>query len=185
MITPPTAPSPGKPVSASFFARLISWVKSGQLIEGPNYRLHRTPNGTSLEIAVNAKSKASVRPDGRFEIHLKLQENEEGSDEEDRKYTATFKNPYYDIGGKTYKLNPEEGEEEVAIADVRDGNIICLKIETNGDQPVTSLYLANDMNLLQVAQSNIKNIVIPLYEINNGSVSCDFRIGPTPVIGEF
>ena len=49
MITPPTAPSPGKPVSAGFFARLIAWVKSGQLIEGVGYRLHRTPNGTSID----------------------------------------------------------------------------------------------------------------------------------------
>lgn len=48
MITPPTAPSPGKPVSASFFSRLIAWVKSCMLIDGVGYRLRRTPYGTSL-----------------------------------------------------------------------------------------------------------------------------------------
>lgn len=61
MTMPPTAPSPGKPISASFFARLIAWVKSGQLIEGVGYRLRRTPNGTSLVFDV-AKGKASPFP---------------------------------------------------------------------------------------------------------------------------
>lgn len=56
MITPPTAPAPGKPISASFFSRLISWVKSGQLIDGAGYRTRRTPNGTALEL-IGAKSK--------------------------------------------------------------------------------------------------------------------------------
>lgn len=58
MITPPTAPSPGKPVSASFFSRLISWVKSGQLIEGVGYRLKITPNGTSLVFDVKKKQSS-------------------------------------------------------------------------------------------------------------------------------
>ena len=61
MITPPTAPSPGKPVSAWFFSRLIAWVKSGQLIDGVGYKLHRTPNGTKLIIkAASSKSQGST-----------------------------------------------------------------------------------------------------------------------------
>lgn len=64
MITPPTAPSPGKPVSAGFFARLIGWVKSIQLVEGSGYRLRRGPNGTSLEIDARAVGSpaAAARP---------------------------------------------------------------------------------------------------------------------------
>ena len=63
MITPPTAPSPGKPVSAGFFSRLIAWVRSGQLIEGPNYRLHRTTNGTSIELG------QAMKPGGTSKDH--------------------------------------------------------------------------------------------------------------------
>ena len=59
MTTPPTPPTPGKPISASFFARLISWVKSGMLVEGTGYRLRRGPNGTALVIDV-AKSATSA-----------------------------------------------------------------------------------------------------------------------------
>ena len=59
MTTPPTPPTPGKPISASFFARLIAWAKSGMLIEGTGYRLRRGPNGTALDIDV-AKSATSA-----------------------------------------------------------------------------------------------------------------------------
>lgn len=52
MNTAPTPPSPGKPVSAGFFTRLIGWVKSGMIIEGQGYRLHRGPNGTVLDIDI-------------------------------------------------------------------------------------------------------------------------------------
>lgn len=62
MITPPTAPSPGKPVSASFFARLIAWVKSGQLIDGAGYRLRRTPNGTSIQFEIGKNKPATPVP---------------------------------------------------------------------------------------------------------------------------
>ena len=62
MITPPTAPSPGKPVSASFFSRLIAWVKSGQLIDGAGYRLHRTPNGTSIQFEIGKNKPATPVP---------------------------------------------------------------------------------------------------------------------------
>lgn len=62
MITPPTAPSPGKPVSAGFFSSLIAWVKSGMLVEGPGYRLKRTQNGTALDICVRTGNKSSALP---------------------------------------------------------------------------------------------------------------------------
>ena len=58
MITPPTPPSPGRPISASFFSRFIAWVKSCMLIDGVGYRIRRGPNGTSLVIDnVNQKSQ--------------------------------------------------------------------------------------------------------------------------------
>ena len=63
MITPPTAPAPGKPVSASFFGSLIRWVKSRLLIAGVGYRLRTTPNGTVLELdSPKVGASASVLP---------------------------------------------------------------------------------------------------------------------------
>lgn len=76
MITPPTAPATGKPVSASFFARLIRWVKSGQLIDGVGYRLRRTPNGTSIEF-VNTEVVRNTAPVQEFAWTFSVSEDQE------------------------------------------------------------------------------------------------------------
>lgn len=78
MTTPPTPPTPGKPISASFFARLIAWVKSGMLIEGTGYRLRRGPNGTALDIDVaKSATSAAVLP---WTFRCTVSEDENGNE---------------------------------------------------------------------------------------------------------
>lgn len=190
MITPPTAPAPGKPVSAGFFARLIAWVKSGQLIEGVGYRLKRTPNGTSLILNPSKGVTAlATKTPGRFEI-LSItanepQENDE-EEEQERTYTVAFTNPYYDIGGKTYEIQVDEEADQPAayIEEVNDGDIIVLKIKA-GESRSEELVTVGTLLELQQLQDDVAYYSIPLYKIDGGSAVCDFRTGPISGMGEF
>lgn len=197
MITPPTTPSPGKPVSAGFFARLIRWIKSGQLVEGPGYRLKRGPNGTVIEIlgkAITRKTDVS----GRFAI-VSISPAEEPGNDGENLYAVTLKNPYYDVGGRTYEMqrqsageaggdeSQEEGQEEghiVSVGMVRDGSIIVLKVSAK-EERTESLTTVGSLSELQELQGDVAYYTFPLYKLQGGSVVCDFRTGPTTSMGEF
>lgn len=184
MITPPTAPSPGKPVSAGFFTRLIAWVKSCQLIEGPGYRLKRGPNGTSLEILPKGKAAKSANEDiGRFYIEsIVAEDKEHGHEEDPTTYKASFGNTYFDVGGRTYKLPDRDSE----IVGVGAGNIIALRVAATGQEPYAELVKCIDFKTLQVEQGKYDHFTMPLYQIEvGGVVVCDFRVGPVMSMGEF
>ena len=190
MTTPPTPPSPGKPISASFFARLIAWVKSGMLVEGSGYRLRRGPNGTALDIDVaNLRVSSSKKIPGRFEIlSITANEPQENDEEEDqeRKYTVAFMNPYYDIGGKTYEMPASEETDPPAVIleEIKDGDIIVLKIRA-GESRSEELVTVGRIQELQQLQEDSAFYSIPLYRIQGGAVVCDFRTGPISGMGEF
>lgn len=184
MITPPTAPSPGKPVSAGFFSRLIACVKSGQLIEGPGYRLKRGPNGTSLDILPQRNAAKSANEDiGRFYIESILAEDKEHGHEEDpTTYKASFGNTYFDVGGRTYKLP----ERDSKIGALGAGSIIALRVAATGNEPHAELVKFQDFEKLKVEQGKYEYFTIPLYQIEvGGVVVCDFRVGPVMAMGEF
>ena len=174
MIHPPTPPSAGKPVSAGFFSRLVSWMKSCMLIEGPGYRLGRGPNGTVLHIDVKAVAKAVKPIPGCFDISKKeVSADGSGCD-------FSFANRYYWVGGRFYELDGES-------VSVDSQTIVALEITFEGFSPTASLGTHTSLSDInqQVAQSG-SYIVIPLYELlPNGSVLCDFRNMPMGVAWEF
>ena len=108
MTTPPTPPSPGKPISASFFARLIAWVKSGQLVDGIGYRIHRTPNGTSLEIETK-QSKSSVQRPWTFSV-----QQDPDSEDEDKKI-GTWSNKIIQLGYTIFAAYDENTKSPFAL----------------------------------------------------------------------
>lgn len=173
-------------MSAWFFSRLIAWVKSGQLIEGVGYKLHRTPNGTSLILNPSKSvSSSATKIPGRFEIS-KIEKVEPESEGEKVKYNVYFENPYYDIGGKTYELPADESVDPPAVFEtgVEDGNIIALRIAA-GEERSAELMRVTDMGSLASLQDDVKHYTIPLYKISGGAVVCDFRTGPISAMGEF
>lgn len=54
----PAAPSQGETLRASWLARLVAAVRAQRLLPGVGYRIHRTANGTTLDIVPD-------RPDRR------------------------------------------------------------------------------------------------------------------------
>lgn len=112
MTTPPTPPSTGKPISASFFARLIDWVKSGMLIEGTGYRLRRGPNGTALVIEKSPRPAPVVLP---WTFVCKKSEGEDGKE----KREGGWVNCKVQIGYKLIEV--EEGVDQTD-----DGDYYCV-----------------------------------------------------------
>ena len=113
----------------------------------------------------------------RFEIALAEDEPPEGSDA-DPTYTATFANPYYDVGGKTYELT---GGGQVSCS---GDCIICLKVSAK-EHPSATLETFGSIQIVTNQQTNEDYYTIPLYKVQGGKVVCDFRTGPISGMGEF
>lgn len=191
MLTPPTAPSPGKPVSAGFFARFIAWVKSGQLVEGPGYRLRRTPNGTSLVIPQAKSAENKTEDKGCFKI--------EKIDSEDK--TVKLVNCYFNVGGNTIF----EDDMVSPVCEIKD-EIVCLCLGIPQGARYEGCYLEwYKKDDLALEQSNVSNYVIPLYAFEVSEVEeygatsaggsedkkymfnliCDMRNAPCPQMQEY
>lgn len=122
---------------------------------------------------------------GRFEITITPDDPPEEGSEEKQTYTATFENPYYDIGGKTYEMSSGSEEEDVSLEDIKDGSIIFIKISAEGSETGAELGTAASLRELQSVQENEPGkYTIPLYKVEGGSVTCDFRTGPIAGMGE-
>ena len=171
MTTPPIPPTPGKPISASFFARLIAWVKSGMLVEGTGYRLRRGPNGTTLEIE-GGKSSSSSRLPGLFEAKL------ETSDQGGKK--VKFEYPYYMAGTRLYRC-----EDKDVVLQAGKG-IYCLVVDLSATEPKGVIGIYEDFGHVQEAAASPTVSIKPLYEFGDqGTPIRDFRNMPTVSTQEF
>ena len=167
MTTPPTPPSPGKPISASFFARLIGWVKSGMLVEGTGYRLRRGPNGTALEIEVAKSVRPVAKIPGCFEIRRPSPAASEGGEAD----PGGFDNPYYMVGSRIYQC-----AEAIDMGFVFRDCIIALGINTASDDPQASIWSLINFTDLQNASKDRLVAFYPLYLIGSrGEVLADLR----------
>ena len=172
MTTPPTPPSPGKPISASFFARLIGWVKSGMLVEGTGYRLRRGPNGTALEIEVAKSVRPVAKIPGLFEAKL------ETSDQGGKK--VKFEYPYYMVATRLYRC-----EDKDVVLQAGKG-IYCLVVDLSATEPKGVIEIYEDFGGVQEAAASPTVSIKPLYEFGDqGTPIRDFRNMPTVSTQEF
>ena len=74
----PTAPAPGSPVSASLIGEIIAAIRARTLLRGRGYRLHETPNGTTLDIerVRGVAGVAAPRTPCRFDVTLEITNEE-------------------------------------------------------------------------------------------------------------
>ena len=161
MTTPPTPPSTGKPISASFFARLIAWAKSGMLVEGTGYRLRRGPNGTALEIDVAKSARPVAKAPGCFEIRRPSGEEDPGG----------FDNPYYMVGANLYQC-----AEAIDMGLDFDNCVVALRVSTTSESPKAYVESYEDFTALQEAAKSREVAIHPLYLIGEGGgVLADLR----------
>jgi len=90
---------------------------------------------------------------------------------------ATFANPYYSIGGKSYELVNSSVLVSLPC-------IVVLEISsTDGSAILTSCL---DFSNLQSSQASMLNYLIPICSLNSeGNVTLDWRKMPTAAMGEF
>lgn len=180
MTTPPTPPTPGKPISASFFARLIAWAKSGMLVEGTGYRLRRGPNGTALEIDVKSVAKPSKSPDlSCFCIKPSPKQEDAGA--------LAFCNCFVS-DGMVFKQVIEDGSYRVDQF-VLQGELEEGREYTDDDRPYVYVqFYGGDHNInaqktledvREIAKDPTQGTVLLLYKLkHDGSVAIDFRNMP-------
>ena len=160
MIRSLTPPSAGQPISASFFARLIAWVKSGMLVEGTGYRLRRGPNGTALEIEVAKSVRPVAKIPGCFEIRRPSGEDVGG-----------FDNPYFMVGANLYQC-----AEAIDMGFEFDDCIVALCVNTTSESPEASIAPFRDFTDLQNRAADRTVAIHPLYLIGEGGrVLADLR----------
>ena len=113
------------------------------------------------------------------------QQNGESQDgEQNTTYCASFTNLFYDVAGKTYELEIGDDEDaSAAVEGIPDGGIVALKIKANSDGEAELAAVAG-IRELKTRQEDVSYYTVPLYMISGGAVSCDFRTGPTAVMGE-
>lgn len=171
MIRNLTPPSPGDEISAGFMGEICAALRRLRLFAGPNVRLRSGPNGTIISVVVPpARPPRKVK--GRFEIKSKTAS---GSD-----VSYELENPYYDIGGKTYKMasNP--------TVSAGPGEIIALKVSATGYTQSAEVKSYGGFDDLQHEQMDDNSYILPLYLIgNNHEIECDFRLGPNAIEGEY
>lgn len=180
MTTPPTPPSPGKPISASFFARLIAWVKSGMLVEGTGYRLRRGPNGTALEIDVKPVAKPSTSPDlSCFCIKPSPKQEDNGA--------LAFCNCFVSdgmvfeqvIADGDYRVDQFvlQGELEEGREYTDDDRPYVYVQFYGGDHDISAQKTLEDVR--KIAKDPTQGTVLLLYKLkHDGSVAIDFRNMP-------
>ena len=167
MNTAPTPPSPGKPVSAGLFTRLIGWVKSGMIIEGRGYRLHRGPNGTILDIDLAKSAKPAAKIPGCFEIRRPSPAATEGSEEDQ----GGFDNPYFTVGAHLYQCG-----DAIDMGFAFNDCIVALCVNTTSASPEASVKRFTDFTELQEYAKDRTVAVHPLYLLGEeGVVLADLR----------
>lgn len=90
-----------------------------------------------------------------------------------------FENPYYDVGGLTY-----EGPTTTGIPGNFTG-VVALRVDMTGESPSADVVPYLSIPSMRAAQANRSYYILPLYQLDGGSVKCDFRVGPPAVAGEF
>ena len=172
MITPPTAPSPGKPVSAGFFSRLIAWVKSGQLIEGPGYRLKRGPNGTTLVLSPAVKPTSASKLPGCFDFEEFVDESEIRYDDDGNPYHPKkhrLVRCYFMEGGflmKHYQepIIIEDEEEKDGFGSDCGYGLLCFRIEYGEHEDDRSLVMFfRNLRAYFEAKKRLDEYLFPLY----------------------
>lgn len=168
-----TPPSAGQPIRASFFAELLREVRANRPLPGKNTRTKRTPKGTHISTDAPEAPKSQPKLPGCWE--MKLSGNSEDG------YTATFTNRYYSVGGRTYESS------EKSLEDLTGTEIIAVKISADAEttQPTEELTSYADLGEMQADQDDEYVYVIPLYKIEDGKVTCDFRLGRVSAMWEF
>lgn len=185
MIRSLTPPSAGQPISASFFARLIAWVKSGMLVEGTGYRLRRGPNGTALVIDVVAKSASGkTLPPWSFICSVEKPATEGGEE----KRTGGWRNCRLQIGYNGWLVSPDlntpdmlSGVAEIEGTDRTDDGSYVVEVDVSKD--TAKIMLRSEISHLHPVDPEASVVYIDIGYVKDGVQQT--RIPANPVVYKY
>lgn len=182
-MTIPTPPSPGQPVSATFFSRLVGFIRSCMLVDGPGYRVRRNPNGTALEIDLPAAARPAAAADlGCFAIGMEVDPSDP---DPESKPVPAFIRRYYQVGGRTYEAPFASASDPYYLFDESFAALLVEARPGSGGNPVASVVWYNEFAELAAAQQNLECVVVPLWKFSKGVPVCDLRTIPNVQAWEF
>lgn len=161
METLPPEPSYKDQVSASWMCRLLRFVRSSQLLNGPGYRLRRGPNGTVIDIYTAKAAKPVANITGCFEIRRPSPATTEGGEED----PGGFDNPYFTVGAHLYQC-----ADAIDMGFDYDDCIVALCVNTTSASPEASVESFTDFTELQEYAKDRTVAVHPLYLLGEGGV---------------
>lgn len=94
-------------------------------------------------------------------------------------YELELLNEYYNVGGKTYHT-----DASYSFVGIPSG-ILALKIDATGSEPSATIELYSSVSSMQSEQEDKDYYIIPLYTVESGSITCDWRKGVNAAMGEF
>ena len=184
MTTPPTPPTPGKPISASFFARLIAWAKSGMLIEGTGYRLRRGPNGTALEIDV-AKSARLITV---LPWSFSCTETDDPEKPGEKKRTGGWRNCRLQIGYNGWLVSPDlntpdmlAGAALIEGTDRTDDGAYVVEVDVSKD--TAKIMLRSEVSHIHPVDPEASVVYIDIGYVKDGVQKT--RIPTNPVVYKY
>jgi len=95
--------------------------------------------------------------------------------------SIVYRNCYYSVGGKTYDMGDQYGSESDGIEALK----ILARPPSSQQEAQAQIAHYADVAALNADQADVTYYVIPLYTFKQGSVTCDWRIGPDAAMGEF
>lgn len=90
-----------------------------------------------------------------------------------------IRNPYYDVGCRTYEITPAPKIK------IPSNGIVALKVAAGGTAPSAEVVVVNGMAELQQGQAMLEYATVPLYRFVDATMVCDFRVGPICPMWEF
>ena len=91
--------------------------------------------------------------------------------------TIRFKNPYYQVGGRTYSIGTASPTVSLTVIVDNTPILIYLRISLTGSTPSASLQYTSSLSGLQSVQgTSLEWYCLPLYFLSSeGNLTCDFR----------
>lgn len=200
----PAVPRAGDPVSATWMANLVRYIKSIRPLQGPNIRLAQGPNGTVITATAavgNRRGGASADMGCWKIVQKEMRREDDGTDDPDA--TAVYvtypslgnrywlmgevvrsmdENEYLDLSSFVMQGELSDGEEYTDA----DRPYICLKVpaapDSNEQAEVIGLATLEEV---QETQKDMRYVTKLLYKLSHDcAVVVDFRNMPALQVTE-
>jgi len=193
MMTCPREPRPGEPITATWMASLVRYVKAITPLPGPNTKISRGPNGSVITGTPGGARTASGKD--LLPWHIISTTREETVEGETKDVPVRICDDCYWMDGQIMRKYTPKLESEAIEDFVCQGELVGSQEYTNDDKPYLCYKFKSALGESAYSEEAIVGykkyddmladmkdrtlVVIPLYLLkHSGSVKLDFRATP-------